>query len=83
MSDLGQLAYGIGVNTLSKLGVPVVLSDGASLPSNYPPDACKYYEGNEFETETKILNIYPSLVIAIRPFPIIYNYPTSTMGMGR
>jgi hypothetical protein len=47
-------AYGIGgVNTPSKLGVHVVPGDGAGLPCNYPPDACKQYEGNKFETETK------------------------------
>jgi len=38
--DLGELAYGIGgVDTFSKLGVPVVPGDGAGLPSNCPPDA--------------------------------------------
>jgi len=40
--DLGELAYGIGgVDTFSKLGVPVPPGDGAGLPSNCPPDACK------------------------------------------
>lgn len=42
MPDLGELAYCTGgVDTFSKLGVPVVPGDGADLPSNCPPDACK------------------------------------------
>ena len=69
MPDLGELAYGIGgVDTFSKLGVPVPPGDGAGLPSNCPPGACKKYQGfKSFFSQVydKLKNVIKAIIEAI------------------